>query len=122
MIARALAQEPSFLLLDEPTSYLDFKNQLTVLKMISRIAGERDVTVVMTLHEPNHAISFSDEVVLRRKLEPDNICGRGLPNSCQNVVAAGAPHEVMTPENIRDDYGIEVEVCTVRGRKILFPL
>lgn len=122
MIARALAQEPSFLLLDEPTSYLDFKNQLTVLKMISRIAGERDVTVVMTLHDPNHAIIFSDEVVLLRKLEPDNICGRGLPNSCQNVVAAGAPHEVMTPENIRDAYGIEVEVCTVRGRKILFPL
>ena len=56
MIARALAQEPSFLLLDEPTSSLDFKNQFNVLKMISRIAREQEVTVVMTLHDPNHAL------------------------------------------------------------------
>ncbi len=122
MIARALAQEPSFLLLDEPTSYLDFKNQFSVLKMICRIAEEKKVTVVMTLHDPNHALMFSDEVVLLRKLMQEYAGKSGSPKSCKNVVAAGAPDEVMTPENISEAYGIEVETFTIRGRRILFPL
>jgi iron complex transport system ATP-binding protein len=127
MIARALAQEPSFLLLDEPTSYLDFKNQHQVLKMISRIARDQKVTVVMTLHDPNHALMFSDELVLLRKLT-ENECGdeqkfKGESNSNhQNVVAAGRPAEVMTPENIFEAYGIEVEFINVRKRLILLPL
>jgi len=122
MIARALAQEPSFLLLDEPTSYLDFKNQFSVLKMISRIAFEKKVTVVMTLHDPNHAMMFSDEVVLLRKLEDGCRGGPGHDSVCKNVVAFGDPHEVMTSQNIRDAYGIEVEVCVVAGRTVLFPV
>lgn len=122
MIARALAQEPSFLLLDEPTSYLDFKNQFAVLKMICRIAEEKKVTVVMTLHDPNHALMFSDEVVLLRKVEQNRDCGKEAPSVLQNVIAAGIPCEVMTPDNIEDAYGIEVEVLEVRGRRMLFPL
>lgn len=122
MIARALAQEPSFLLLDEPTSYLDFKNQFAVLKMISRIARDEKVTVVMTLHDPNHALMFSDEVILLRKLTTPEGCGKEPLSSHQNVVAAGMPREVMTPDNIRDAYGIEVEVLEIRGRRMLFPL
>lgn len=120
MIARALAQEPSFLLLDEPTSYLDFKNQFVVLKMIRRIAKEKKVTVVMTLHDPNHTLMFSDEVVLLRKI--DQTGTGGSSSTYQNVVAAGAPHEVLKPENIREAYGMEAEVLTVRGRRIIFPL
>ena len=127
MIARALAQEPSFLLLDEPTSYLDFKNQHQVLKMISRIARDQEVTVVMTLHDPNHALMFSDELVLLRKLT-EKECGdeqkfKGESNcNHQNVVAAGRPAEVMTPENIFEAYGIEVEFINVRKSLILLPL
>jgi iron complex transport system ATP-binding protein len=127
MIARALAQEPSFLLLDEPTSYLDFKNQHQVLKMISRIARDQKVTVVMTLHDPNHALMFSDEVVLLRKLaekgcKDEQECKVKSNRNCQNVVAAGSPAEVMTPENIFEAYGIEVEFINVRKRLILLPL
>lgn len=122
MIARALAQEPSFLLLDEPTSSLDFRNQISVLKMISRIARDQKVTVVMTLHDPNHALMFSDEVVLLRKLMPQEECCKEPRSVNQNVVASGMPHEVMTPENIREAYGIEVEILEVRGRRMLFPL
>ena len=127
MIARALAQEPSFLLLDEPTSYLDFKNQHQVLKMISQIARDQKVTVVMTLHDPNHALMFSDELVLLRKLT-EKECGdeqkfKGESNcNHQNVVAAGRPTEVMTPENIFEAYGIDVEFINVRKRLILLPL
>ena len=127
MIARALAQEPSFLLLDEPTSYLDFKNQYQVLKMVSQIARDQKVTVVMTLHDPNHALMFSDEVVLLRKLaekgcKDEQECKVKSNRNCQNVVAAGSPAEVMTPENIFEAYGIEVEFINVRKRLILLPL
>ncbi len=117
MIARALSQEPSYLLLDEPTSYLDFKNQFIVLKMISRIANEQKVTVVMTLHDPNHALMFSDEVVLMRK--PGS---SGSSSSIPNLVAVGGPKEVMTPQNIREAYGIDVQVLSVQGRQMLFPI
>jgi len=113
MIARAMVQQPSVLLLDEPTSYLDFKNQIRTLKMIKEISRSRLVTVVMTLHDPNHALMYSDDVLLLRKL---NGGGKG------NVIAYGPPYRVITPENIREAYGIEVEIMDVRGRKILMPI
>jgi iron complex transport system ATP-binding protein len=113
MIARAMAQQPSVLLLDEPTSYLDFKNQILTLKMIKEISRSQGVTVVMTLHDPNHALMFSDEVVLLRKLNG----GRA-----GNVIAFGPPHEVITPQNIQAAYGVEVEIVDVKGRKILLPI
>jgi iron complex transport system ATP-binding protein len=113
MIARAMAQQPSVLLLDEPTSYLDFRNQILTLKMIKEISRSQGVTVVMTLHDPNHALMFSDEVVLLRKLNG----GRG-----GNVIAFGCPHEVITPQNIQAAYGVEVEIVVVKGRKLLLPL
>lgn len=128
MIARALAQEPRFLILDEPTSYLDFKNQVLVLKMVTDLARKGDFTVVMTLHDPNHALMFSDEVVLMRKLasEADEDCREAiLIKECSsrgNVVAFGRPAEVMTPEKIAEAYGIKVEVLEHKGRRILLPL
>lgn len=115
MIARALAQEPSYLLLDEPTSYLDFRNQIRILKIIRSLASERRMTVIMTLHDPNHALMFSDKIVLLRKLE-------GNLNDLSNVVAAGDPGDVMTPEHIRSAYGIDVEIIEINGRRLLFPM
>jgi iron complex transport system ATP-binding protein len=128
MIARALAQEPRFLILDEPTSYLDFKNQVLILKMVTELARKGDFTVVMTLHDPNHALMFSDEVVLMRKLagrSDENDKDASLRNdkpSRGNVVAFGRPSEVMTPENIAEAYGIKVEIIEHNGRRILLPL
>ncbi len=113
MIARAMAQQPSVLLLDEPTSYLDFKNQILTLKMITEISRSRKVTVIMTLHDPNHALMFSDEVVLLRKLNGSR---------AGNVIASGPPQEVMTPKNIKAAYGVEVELVEVKGRRLLLPL
>ena len=128
MIARALAQEPRFLILDEPTSYLDFKNQVLILKMVTELARKGDFTVVMTLHDPNHALMFSDEVVLMRKLATESDeNGRGMllregEPSRGNVVACGRPSDVMTPENIAEAYGINVEILEHKGRRILLPL
>ncbi len=101
------------LLLDEPTSYLDFKNQIQTLKMVKEISRSKEVTVIMTLHDPNHALMFSDDVVLLRKL---NGSREG------NVISFGSPDEVMTPKNIQAAYGVQVEIVHVKGRKILMPL
>jgi len=107
LIARAIAQEPKVLLLDEPTAHLDFKNQQVVLRMVKRIAREKGLGVVMSLHDPNHALSFSDKVVL---------IGNG------RVSAVGTPLEVVTPDNIRDVYGIETKMLSHESGNILIPM
>ncbi len=137
MIAKALVQEPDFLLLDEPTSFLDLKNQIHVLKTIINLARTRNITVLMTLHEPNHALLFSDEIILLRKLhgmEKDNFSSRHehspgvstekknlLAFPEENIVSSGAPEKVMTPEKIKEAYGIDVEILEHKGKRMIFP-
>ena len=137
MIAKALAQEPDFLLLDEPTSFLDLKNQIHVLKTIISLAKTRNITVLMTLHEPNHALLFSDEIILLRKLnglKNDNFSTlyENSPEASpekknllafpmKNIVSLGAPEKVMTPEKIKEAYGIAVEVLEHKGKRMIIP-
>ncbi|HTY91986.1 MAG TPA: ABC transporter ATP-binding protein [Methanocella sp.] len=111
MIARALAQEPEFLLLDEPTTFLDLKNQMRVLALVTGLAREEGMTVVMTLHDPNHALIYSDDVVLLAKLDG----GRS------NVVARGRALDVMTAENIQAVYGVDVQIIEHENKKIILP-
>lgn len=130
MIAKALAQEPEFLLLDEPTSFLDLKNQIHVLSMVVRQTRKRNITVLMTLHDPNHALLFADEIVLMRKL-PQSNSSTGTEKSSHgsssmvgkdNIVACGDPFTVMTPSNIKEAYDIEVEVLDHNGRRLVLPM
>lgn len=64
LIARALASEADILLLDEPAAALDFHNQAVILAMLRRLAAERGLTIVMTTHEPTHALEIADRAVL----------------------------------------------------------
>lgn len=137
MIAKALAQEPDFLLLDEPTSFLDLKNQIHVLKTIITLARTKNITVLMTLHEPNHALLFSDEIILLRKLHElekgnfSNRYGHSLNTSSEeetipvfpeeNIVSSGAPEKVMTPEKIKEAYGIDVDILEHKGKRMIVP-
>lgn len=94
LIARTLTQEPRLVLLDEPTSHLDFKNQTLVLKMVNMMA-ENGMTVIMTSHLPNHALQYSNKVVLMNG-------GRFL--------ASGNPEETMTEQRLKETYGISVKI------------
>ncbi len=75
LIARALFQKAGILLLDEPTSHLDFKRQYTIMELIRKITRERNLTTVMTLHDPNAAGRYCDRLVM---LNDGRICYQGL--------------------------------------------
>ena len=64
LIARALASEAEILLLDEPASALDYHNQALILALLRRLARERGLTIVMTTHDPSHALEIADRAVL----------------------------------------------------------
>lgn len=100
-IAMALAQGSKVLLLDEPTTYLDVRYQLDILRLVRRLNAEFGITVVMVLHDINQALCYSDEVVALAD-------GR--------IVAQGAPHEVVTPDVIKRVYGIDLDVVEVVGK------
>ena len=65
-IGRAMAQETSVLLLDEPTSNLDLRNQLEVLDIIREMAADRGVAAIVTMHDLNLALRFADKFILMR--------------------------------------------------------
>ncbi len=106
LIARALAQESPILLLDEPTSHLDFRNQHKVLSMVRRVAEEKGLTVLMTLHDPNLAAHFAHQVVLLKE-------GR--------VIGEGPPEQVLTTENLERLYGIGIGVMSGAKRRLFYP-
>lgn len=64
LIARALASEADIVLLDEPAAALDFRNQALMLALLQRLSRERGLTIVMTTHEPTHALEIADRAVL----------------------------------------------------------
>ena len=96
-MALALAQRTEILLLDEPTTFLDVAHQLDLLQLMSGLNRDRGVTIVMVLHDLNHAARFSDRMIAM---------------SGGEVVADGAPDEVLTPDLLRDCFGVEASVVT----------
>lgn len=95
IVARALAQEPQVLLLDEPTLHLDIAHQLELLELVKRLVMERDLAVVMASHDLNLALRYADRLLLLHS-------GR--------IRAAGRPEDVLTPENIREVYRVETRI------------
>jgi iron complex transport system ATP-binding protein len=105
MLARALAQEPSVLLLDEPTSHLDLKSQIEILDLMKSLSSQRKLTVIATFHDINLASLFSDQVVLMKD---------GM------IVGVGEPDEVITEFNIAETYSMQdVVVFPALGYHIL---
>jgi iron complex transport system ATP-binding protein len=126
MIARALAQEPRVLLLDEPTTYLDLRNQVRVLETIGRLAHGQDLTVLMTIHDPNEALAYADSAVLLRKLaaleglDPD-AAGAERSQPATSMIATGTPGSVLTPANVSEAYGVAVDVIEHAHRRLIVP-
>lgn len=105
VLARALAQEPRFLLLDEPTSNLDLHNQHEVLRTIKSIATERGITVAIIIHDLNLAIRY---------------CDRFLFLKDAGVYSYGGI-DTVTPETIERVYGMHVHITECMGIPVVVP-
>lgn len=103
MLARALAQQPRVLLLDEPTSNLDLHNQHQVLGEVKQICEETGITALVIIHDLNLALRFCDRFLMLRDGEVD-ACG-------------GA--EIVNRESIERVYRIHAEVVEIGGRRVV---
>ncbi len=92
LLARAICQEPEIILLDEPTSFLDIRHKLELLAILRRMAKEKQITVIMSLHEIDLAEKISDRI----------LCVNG-----EAVSHYGRPEEIFKEEVIRELYGID---------------
>jgi iron complex transport system ATP-binding protein len=94
-IAMALAQKTGILFLDEPTTYLDISHQLEILQLLRRLNTQQRVTIVMVLHDLNHAVMFSDYLAAIKD---------GKKHSF------GSPEDLITPRTLREVFNVEAEV------------
>lgn len=98
-LAAALAQEPEYLFLDEPTTYLDLHFQFQFLKLIKNLNRQHKLTICMILHDLNQALQFSDQVIL-------------LKNG--KVLKQGEPQEVIKPQVIGPSFDINCEIVQTK--------
>jgi iron complex transport system ATP-binding protein len=100
LVARALAQEPRLLLLDEPTAHLDLSNKYRLVQIIKGLQ-EQGTTILMTTHDPELALAVSDESILMEK---------------GSILSAGTTSVVATTENFSRIYRVPVRIVTVEGK------
>lgn len=107
LIARAMVQEASVMLFDEPTGDLDIKHQLEVMGTVRKIAREKNVAAVLTIHDLNLAARYADRLVMLKD---------GL------IHAAGDVPSVLTAENIACVYGVKVRIDRMDGGPHIIPV
>ncbi|KZX15176.1 putative ABC transporter ATP-binding protein [Methanobrevibacter cuticularis] len=106
-LARVLAQEPDLLILDEPTSHLDFGNQIRLLEIIDKLS-EMGLAIIMSSHFPDHAFSTSNKVAIMKN---------------KSFIDFGNPNDVITQDNLKKAYGIDINLIEISdNQKICVPI
>ena len=105
LIARALAQQAEVLMMDEPTSALDYGNQLRILRLVRQLA-QRGYTVILSTHNPQHALTYAHRLL-------------ALHDGA--AAALGTPSTVLTPQLMKQLYGVEVDFLETAAGRILVP-
>lgn len=104
-IARALAQEAQFLLLDEPTSHLDFYNQQRIIKTLKKVAIDKGCGILVSMHDPNQVVSLTDEVAMMKN---------------GKIVRFGESLKLMNEVNLRKLYDIDLMVVDLSyGKRVV---
>ena len=94
-LAMALAQETDILLLDEPTTYLDMAHQLEVLEIVKQLNEQLNCTIVMVLHDLNHAARYSDEMIAMKN---------------GTIISHGPPQHIMTSNVLQQIFNVEAKI------------
>lgn len=105
-LAMTLAQAPELLLLDEPTTFLDLRCQFEILELIKKLNRERNISVLVVLHDLSLASLHSDKMILLKE---------------KQIRYQGTPPEIMKPEIISDIFGIETEIIQNKGTHLCLP-
>lgn len=101
MIARAIFQGADIMLLDEPTAHLDYKNQFAILRLVTGVAREKGLTVIITLHNPNLAFHYCSKILLLKE-------GR--------IVSVGSPSAVFQDQILSELYDMDISIHNVTER------
>lgn len=103
-IAMALAQSTDILFLDEPTTYLDIRYQIEILRLIQKLNKELNMTIVMVLHDINQAIHYSDVILGMKQGE---------------ILFQGNPEEIVNEDFVKNIYSIDLSVIREGKRKFV---
>lgn len=107
-LAMTLAQRPKILLLDEPTTYLDIAHQLEVMEIIADVNRKFSTTIIMVLHDMNHARIYSDDVLILKD---------------KKIFASGAPKKILSAKILSEVFNVTADTFTnAAGDEIIFPL
>jgi len=105
MIGRSLAQSPELLLLDEPTSNLDLRNQIEIMDILAGVVKQKDLAIIVTMHDINTALRFADRFLM-------------LKDGC---IHSMTPRESITEELIRRVFDVDVVMGTVGDYQVVIP-
>ena len=103
----ALAQDTKILFLDEPTTYLDIRYQLQILRLVRSLNRDLGITIVMVLHEINLSLYYSDEIVAMQD---------------GHIAAKGLPEELITPQLVKQIYDVDLDIKRVDGKPFVIPV
>ena len=102
-IARAMAQEPKLMVFDEPTGNLDIANEQLIIEEARKLAKEKNIAILSSLHDLNQALSFGDKFFFLKK----------------GVVTHAGGREIITPEAVKDTFDVDVRIREIDGQTVI---
>lgn len=105
-IARAMAQEPKLMVFDEPTGNLDIANEQLIIQEAKKLAKEKNISILSSLHDLNQALSFGDKFFFMK----------------DGVIKYAGGKEIITEDVVKDIYDIDVKITQVDGKTVMLPV
>ena len=102
-IARAMAQEPKLMVFDEPTGNLDIANEQLIIEEARKLAREKNISILSSLHDLNQALSFGDKFFFLKK----------------GVIQYAGSREIITPEVVKDTFDVDVRIRQIDGQTVV---
>lgn len=104
LIARAIAAEPNFLILDEPTNGLDLPTEYAIMELIARLHNEYSMTIIFVTHLLNVIVNYATKIGIIHNGKAD----------------IGSTSDMISPEKLREAYGVEASIATFGGKRMIF--